>query len=183
MSKTIKQMEMNALAQEFRGVRDLVFLSVTGVDAQADNQMRLALRKKNIHLQVVKNSLVRRVFDELGIKAGGDGDALWVGPTLLAWGGTSLAELSRELDALVRKNDKKMKVKGAVSEGIGVTFQQALTMPTREEAIGRVVGLALAPAARLVSQILAPAGRIAGQIKTLRDKAPEGEAAAPAPAG
>jgi large subunit ribosomal protein L10 len=173
MSKQIKQMEMAALGQTFREVRDLVVLSSSGVNAQADNQMRLALRKKNIRLQIVKNSLARRVFDELGMRV--TNPAYWTGPTLLAWGGTSLAELSRELDTLIRKNDK-FKVKGAVSDGQEVTFKQALTMPTQAEAVGRVVSLALSPATRLVSQILAPAARVAGQIKTLREKpaAPEG---------
>jgi large subunit ribosomal protein L10 len=176
MSKTIKQMEMDALNKAFQDVRDFVFLSVSGVNAQADNQMRLALRKKNIRLQVIKNSLAQRVFTSLGMKVGGDG--YWAGPTLLAWGGTSLAELSRELESLIKKNDK-IKVKGAVADGQEVTFKQALSMPTKAEAIGRVVGLALSPARRLVSQILAPASRIAAQIKTLREKTPEA-AAAPA---
>jgi large subunit ribosomal protein L10 len=176
MSKRIKQMEMNALGQTFKEVRDLVLLSVSGVTAQADNQMRLALRKKNIRLQVIKNSLARRVFSDMGMKISSDG--YWTGPTVVAWGGNSLSELARELESTFKKNDK-IKIKGAVAEGQEVTFQQALSMPTRSEAIGRVVSLALSPASRLVSQILAPAGRVAGQIKTLREKA-EPAAAAPA---
>jgi large subunit ribosomal protein L10 len=177
MSKTIKQMEMDALGQNFQGVRDLVLLSASGVNAQADNQMRLALRKKNIRLQVVKNSLARRVFGTMGIQF--RNDDYWTGPTLLAWGGTSLAELSRELETLLKKNDK-IKVKGALADGQEVTFKQALAMPTKPEAIARVIGLALSPARRLVSQILAPAARVAGQIKTLREKPAEGGAEPPA---
>jgi large subunit ribosomal protein L10 len=176
MSKQIKQLEMDALKKTFQDVRDLVVLSVSGVNSQTDNQLRLGLRKKNIRLQVVKNSLTRRVFDELGIKA----THYWTGPTLLAWGAGSLAELSRELDALIKKNPK-IKVKGAVSEGQEVTFADAINMPTRAEAIGRVISLALSPASRLVSQILAPASQVAGQIRTLSEKAPA-EAAEPAPA-
>jgi large subunit ribosomal protein L10 len=180
MSKQIKQMEMDALRRTFADVRDLVLLSVVGLNSQADNQLRLGLRKKNIHLHVVKNSLARRVFDEFGMKL----DYAWAQPTMVAWGAGSLAELSRELDALARKNDK-IKVKTAVSEGQPLAFQRALTMPTKAEAIGRVVSLALAPASRLLGQVLAPAGRVAGQIKTLAEKgpAPEGEPPAAAPAG
>jgi large subunit ribosomal protein L10 len=171
MSKQIKQLEMDALKKTFQGVRDMVLLSASGVNAQANNQLRQTLRKKNIHLQVVKNSLTRRVFDELGMKI-----ATWEGPTLLAWGAGSLAELSRELDTLLKKNDK-IKAKTALAEGQEVPFQTALTMPTRAEASGRVVGLALSPARRLVSQILAPGSQLLSQIMTLRDKAEEGPAA------
>jgi large subunit ribosomal protein L10 len=174
MSKQIKQMEMDALGKTFRGVRDLVALSVVGLDSRADNQLRLALRKKNIRLQVVKNSLTRRVFGELGLNA----TKIWEGPTTLAWGATSLAELSRELDTALGKNPK-VKFKGAVADGQEVTFEQAKKMPTKAEAIGRVVMLALAPAGRLVSQIRGPAAQVASQIKTLSEKA-EGEKAAEA---
>src|SRR5438876_1006077 len=102
MSKQIKQMEMGALEQTFQGVRDMVMLSVTGLPSQTDNHLRLGLRKKNIRLQMIKNSLARRVFEQLGIRA----EKCWGGPTTIAWGGNSLAELSRELETLFKKNDK-----------------------------------------------------------------------------
>jgi len=175
MSKQIKQMEMDALKRAFGDVRDLVVLTASGVDCHADNQMRQGLRKKKIRLQVVKNSLTRRVFSELGMTGE---DKFWAGPTVIAWGAGSLSELSRELDAVLKKNDK-IKVKGALSEGQPITFDRAKSMPTRSEAIGRVVSLLVSPAARLVGQILGPASRVAGQIKTLRDRQEE---AAPAPA-
>jgi len=102
VAKQIKQMEMEALRRTFEGVRDLVLFTASGIDSQTDNQMRLGLRKKNIRLQVVKNSLARRVFDEMGMKL----DGVWEGPTIVAWGAESLAELSKELDALAKKNKK-----------------------------------------------------------------------------
>jgi large subunit ribosomal protein L10 len=177
MSKEIKQLEMNDLKNTFQDVRDLVVLSVTKQDCHADHGLRTSLAKKNIRLKMVKNSLARRVFGDLGINV----DKLWDGPTVVAWGSSSMADLSKELDALIKKNDK-LKVKGAVAEGLEITFQQALKMPTRAEALGRLVSLVLSPASRLMSQIMAPASNIAAQIKTLTEaKAPEGETA-PAPA-
>ena len=168
MSKRIKQIEMDALKKRFGDVRDLVLLTINGVDAQADNHMRLGLRKKNIQLQVVKNSLARRVFDELGIKIA----SAWGQSTTVAWGAGSLAELSRELEALIKKNDK-IKVKTAVSEGQELAFRQAISMPTRAEAAGRIVGLALSPATRLLTLAMSPATRIVGQIRTLAERAEE----------
>jgi len=176
MSKVIKQMQMDALKDTFKDVRDLVALSVVGLPATADNQVRLGLRKKGIRLQVVKNSLARRVFGEFGMKVTG----IWEGPTTLAWGAGSLSELSREIEAVAKKN-KQIKFKGAVSEGNEITFEAALKMPTRAEAIGRVVMLALSPASRIAGQLRGPAGRVAGQIKTISEKTSEAPAE-PAPA-
>jgi ribosomal protein L10 len=182
MSKVIKQMEMDALKGTFKDVRDLVLLSSTGLGCQVDNQLRLGLRKKNIHLQMVKNSLTRRVFGELGIKL----TSPWVGTTVLAWGAGSISELTRELKEVVKKNDKQLKLKVAIAEGAEITIEQAEKRPTREEAIGRIIALALAPAGRLISQIKSPASRVAAQIKVVSEKPPEAPLtpapAAPAPA-
>jgi large subunit ribosomal protein L10 len=188
MSKVIKQMEMDALKDAFKDVRDLVVLSITGLDCVADHQFRAALRKKNVRLKVVKNSLTRRVFDELGLHVG-EGSPYWTGPTALAWGGASVAELSRAIDGELKapktaaQYKDKVVVKGAVADGQPVPFDRALKMPTRTEAIARVIGLALAPASRLVSQLKGPGSALASQIKTLAEKKPpEGEAPAAAPA-
>ncbi|MCS6849737.1 MAG: 50S ribosomal protein L10 [Gemmataceae bacterium] len=175
MSKLIKQMEMDALKQSFQGVRDLVLLSMSGIPAQTENQLRLGLRKKNIRLQMVKNSLMRKVFDGLGIRLS---DKAWAGPTVLAWGSDSLAELSKELEALAKKNDK-IKFKLAVADGQEVTFERALTMPTRAEALGRVVLLALSPASGLIGRALGAGGRLLGQVRALAER---GESATAAPA-
>jgi ribosomal protein L10 len=80
MSKQIKQMQMNDLKQTFQNVRDMVVMAVSGVDAISENHIRLTLRKKNIRMQMVKNSLTRRVFDDLGVRL----DGVWEGSTTLA---------------------------------------------------------------------------------------------------
>src|ERR1700736_3428397 len=126
MSKQIKQMEMDALKSTFQGVRDMVLMSISGVDAQGNYQLRSNLRKKNIRLQMVKNSLARRVFGEMGVQV----TNFWEKSTFVVWGAGSLAELSRELDGLIKKNDK-IKVKTAVSDGLELPFDRAKTLPTK----------------------------------------------------
>jgi large subunit ribosomal protein L10 len=183
MSKVIKQMQMDSMKETFKGVRDLVVLNVVGLDAIAENKIRLDLRKKGIRLQLVKNSMAKRVFDGMGLGI----KSVWEGSTTVAWGGASIAELSKELEPIVKKNDKKMKVKTAVADGQEVPFAIALKMPTRPEALGRVVMLALAPARRVAGQIVGPASQVCGQIKGIKemkkDEAPAAETpAAPPPA-
>ena len=90
MSKQVKQMQMDVLAKTFRGVKDMVFLTAQGVDSITDNKIRLGLRKKNISLMMVKNSLLRRVFEGKI----DPGEVAYVGSTLIAWGGDSIKELS-----------------------------------------------------------------------------------------
>ena len=178
MSKQVKQMQMDVLAQTFRGVKDMVFLSVQGVDATTDNKVRLGLRKKNVSLLMVKNSLLRRVFNDLGLKPGDD---LWAGPTLVAWGAESVKDLSREVEAALLKDARfkdKVKVKTALAEGQPVPFAQALTMPTRKEAIGEIVAAMLGAAGSIAAALTGPAAQVASQIQTLSEKKDEGAAPA-----
>lgn len=191
MSKAVKSLELETLRQTFTDVRDLVVLSVKGLSAQGEYGLRATLRKKNIRVRTIKNTLTRVIFEQFGMPAATE-VPFWSGPTSLAWGAGSIAELSREIETELKDAKKapqykdKISIKGAVADGVAVTFELALKMPTRAEAIGRVVTLALSPASRVVSQILGPASRVASQINTVRDKEDgaeaDADAAAPAPA-
>jgi large subunit ribosomal protein L10 len=186
MSKQMKQMEMDALRGTFHDVRDLVVLQIKGLNAAGTYNLRASLRKKKIRLQVVKNSLTRRVFAEMGMQIRDD-SPFWADNMVLAWGGTSIAELSREIEGEL-KNPKvaaaykdKVTVKGAIAEGQEVPFDVAVKMPTRLEAIGQVLAAILGPAAQIAGCLVSPGGQVVGQIQTISEKK-DGEAAAPATA-
>ena len=70
MSKLVKKMQMDSLSQSLGETRDMVLLNMSGVPAKEENTMRLALRKKNVRLQLVKNALARRVLKEQKFLAG-----------------------------------------------------------------------------------------------------------------
>jgi large subunit ribosomal protein L10 len=182
MSKVIKQMEMDALRQTFEGVRDLVLLSIKGLNCQLDTGLRATLRKKNIRLKVVKNSLTRRVFGDLGIHIDAE-SPYWQGPTALAWGPGSVAELSRALNEELKTSKAapqyrdKIVVKGAIADGEPISFDLALTRPTRVEAIGQLIGMIVGPGAAIAGCLTGPASQVASQIEKLSEKKEE-----PAPA-
>jgi len=177
MSKVIKQMQMDALKTTFNGVRDMVLMNIVGLNAIAENQVRLALRKKGIRLQMVKNSLARKVFGEFGLKI----ESAWAGSTTVAWGGTSIAGLSKEIEGAFKKYDKFAKVKSAVADGEEITFAEALKRPTREEALGQIVSLILGPGSLLASALNSPGGALAGCLKSIEEKGDAGAAAEAAP--
>lgn len=187
MSKHVKSMEMKVLKDTFKDTRDLVVLSVSKIDASVDHTLRMNLRKKNIRLQLVKNTLARRVFGELGMEIKAD-SPIWSGPSVLAWGAESIGELSKAVDGELKNKavaaalKDKVTVKGAISDGQPITFDQALKMPTRVEALGRLVGQILGPASRVAGLITAPGARLVSQIKSIGEKEEGEPAAADAPA-
>ncbi|HWG44913.1 MAG TPA: 50S ribosomal protein L10 [Gemmataceae bacterium] len=187
MSKVIKQMEMDALRSSFEGVRDAVVLSVKGLSAQLDGSLRATLRKKNIRMQVVKNSLTRRVFNEMGIPIAAD-SPYWQGPTTLAWGANSIADLSRAIEDELKKSKiaaqykDKVVVKGAIADGQLISFDLAVKMPTLPEALGQILSAILGPGSAIAGCLTGPISQVASQIQTISEKTEEAAVeAAPAP--
>jgi large subunit ribosomal protein L10 len=183
MSKYVKELMMDQLRTDLDGSRSVLILDLKGLTGVAENQLRLDLRKKKIRVRALKNSLARRVFDDMGL--GGIGKFL-EGPSVAVWGGDGVAELAKEISAQVKKH-KKPAIKGGVVDGtvIGPAQVEEITrLPSREALIARVVSLAMAPAQRVVALANAPVGQLMSQIKTLAERAsaePPPPEAAPEP--
>jgi ribosomal protein L10 len=184
MSKKIKELELNALRKSIGGVKDFVLLEPVKVDSATDFEFRKKLREKKCKVQLVKNSLARKILEEGGVKV----DA-WAGPTLLIWGAESVKDLSTAVDGVIKELKKdpkapdKFKEKTAVADGQPVPLSVAKTLPTRKEAIGQVLDAILGPGAALAAALVGPATQLAGILKAIEEKAPAGAADAPAAAG
>jgi len=183
MSKVIKQMEMDDLKRAFGNVRDMVVLTIDKLTAQSDYTLRSRLRKKQIRLRVVKNTLCRKVFKELNFSIPDD-SPYWQRMTMLAFGGPgSIKELSKEVKAELDspKNAgmyrEKVKIKGAIADGQPVDFKTALELPTRLEVIGQIIGALLGPASAIAGCLIGPAGQVASQIEQISEKKEEAPAA------
>jgi large subunit ribosomal protein L10 len=178
-------MELDDLTRTFKSARDLVVLSIEKLSAQGEYTLRAALRKKNIRLKGVKNSLTRKVFKELDLYVPDDAK-YWERPTLIAWGSPSVKELSREIDEELTESKNavmyrgKVTIKGAIADGQAVLFKDALEMPTRLEVIGQIVGMLLSPASAIAGCLTGPVAQVASQIEKISEKKDEG-AAAPNP--
>ncbi|MFM8273614.1 MAG: 50S ribosomal protein L10 [Gemmata sp.] len=171
MSKKIKELELNDLRKTFKGVRDFVLLEPIKLDSASDYTLRKGLRDKKIRVKMVKNSFVKKVFDENGVKVDPGS-----GPTLLCWGAGSVKELSIAVDTLLKqlrpdpKQPEKVKAKTAIADGQPVTLEVGKTIPTKQEAIGGVVSALLGPGAAVAAALAGPGSQLASILKTLEDK-------------
>jgi large subunit ribosomal protein L10 len=191
MSKVIKQMEMDAMKSTFGNVRDMVVLTTDKLSSQGEYTLRASLRKKGVRLKMVKNSLCRRVLKELKFNVPDKSD-FWKKPTVLAWGGNSIAELSREVEAelknpknagLYKEKDKeKVVIKGAIADGTPVPFDVAIKMPTREELISQIIGMFTSPGSAIAGVLVGVGNQIAGQVDAHSENLKKAEAGAAPPA-
>ncbi len=174
MSKPVKEMIAKVYKDRFEGVDSLALVNLTGVDANRNTALRARLREKDIQVTVVKNSLAKKAFRDMGLETAAE--AL-EGPCAVAYGADSVVTVVREL-LEIRKETKALGVKAAVMEGNlfdEARIEELSKYPTRDEAIADVVGAVLSAGANLAGALMGPGGGLAGCLKAIEDKQDDAE--------
>ena len=181
MSKKVKNLITRQLGERFKGVESVAVINPRGIPATRNNQIRRKLRESKLRMTVVKNTLAKRaVGDDSKIKGF---DKLLDGPSAVIYGQASISQLARLL-LDEKKNDEKLELRGIFFDGEVYAGEEGVktvsTMPTREEAIGRIVAALMAPGSKLAGALKGPGGKLGAILKAIEEKAPKGEEAAPA---
>jgi large subunit ribosomal protein L10 len=182
MSKYVKELMMDQLKSDLDGNRSLLIVDLKDLDAIAEHNFRRDLRKKSIRLRVLKNSLARRVFSDMGM----DGLSKYLeGQSAVVWGGEGPSELAKEITTRF-KALKKPAIKGGAVDGVVVGPEQVddiTKLPSREVLIGQVLSLVLGPAQQTLSLLTSSSSTLVGQLEALAKRGEEaGGGASEAPA-
>ena len=180
MSKPVKALIRDHLADRFRDVKSMAIVELTGVDAVTTNRIRGRLLQKSVRLLVVKNSLARQAFRSIGLPAAAE---LLEGPCAIAYGGDSIVGTVRELLDIRRELADLLTVKAALMDGEAFgpeRVEELSRFPTRDEAMAGLVCCILAPGASLAACLLAPGGKLAALVKAIEEQGGEEQPAADA---
>jgi large subunit ribosomal protein L10 len=182
MSKQVKNLITGELTSKLKDVDGVAVINPRGIAAIKNNQMRRRFHEKGVRMTVVKNTLAKRaVGDDSKIKGF---DALLNGPSAVIYGEASIATIAR-LVMDEKKLDDKIELRGVFFDGEIYTgdkgVEQVSKLPTREEAIGQVVALILAPGQKLGGIFKGQAGKIAALIKAVEERAEKAGGAVAAP--
>lgn len=176
MSKKVKSLIEKDLATRFSPLEGIAVVNPRGIGAIKNNAMRRRLREKGLRMAVVKNTMAKRASDNTKIKGF---DSLLEGPSAVIYGQGTVSGIARIL-LEEKKNDETLELRGIFFDGEVYTGQEgvelASKLPTREEAIGQVVALILAPGARLGGIFKDQAGKAAALVKAVEEKAKAGGA-------
>lgn len=178
MSKTVKNLMIRDYQKRLEGVSDAVVLSLRGVGGIDNNKMRIDLQKKKVRVTVVRNNLVPHAFKGTPLA---NIEPLLAGPSAIAYSTESVVDVARAVLEWATKLEK-LEFKGAVLDGTLYKGKAGVTeiskFPTRLEAQGNAVGLALGPGRKVMGQVKGPAGKIMGIVKSVEEKLEKGEAIA-----
>jgi large subunit ribosomal protein L10 len=166
MSKFVKDMITKDLRNRLEGVDDALLVDVIGLKNDKNVALRQRLRKKNIHLLVIKNSLAARATQgtrlEKAFESGG-------GTMALVWGGEDIISLAKEVVSIAEdKNFEPFAAKGGVMDGQPLAADQVKAVskwPSRKEQLSILSGQILSVGSTLSGQLLSAGSKLASQIK------------------
>jgi large subunit ribosomal protein L10 len=173
MTREEKAKYIEDLAQEISSASFFYLADTAELTVDVVNNLRRRCFQSNIKMRVVKNTLLEKAMDRV---EGKDFDALkstLSGATSIMFSevGNAPARLIQEF----RKENDKPILKGAyIDEAIFVGDNQLdtlVSLKSREELIGDIIGLLQSPAKNVVSGLTGAGSKIAGILKTLEERA------------
>lgn len=148
----------SAIAAEYRG------LSVAEM-----TKLRVAAREANVYLRVVPNTLAQRAVEGTEFVCMKDG---LVGPLVLAFSREEPAPAARVMAGFAKENEK-LRVKLIAFGGKLIApsdIAVLATLPTREEALSRLLAVMKAPISRLARTLAEPCARLARTLAAIREQ-------------
>ena len=166
-----KQAVVEQLTDKIRNAAAGVIVDYRGINVAEDTALRKECRENQVDYAVVKNTLLRRAFDNLGLN---DLDSHLNGTTSLAISADDPVAPARIMADYAKKLNDKFEIKGGFMEGKAVDLETV-------NALAAIPPLPMLRA-QVLGTMLAPITGLAVVLKQIAEKmeAPAEEAAAPA---
>lgn len=171
MKKEEKNQYIENLAIKLQNSSYIYITDISNLNAAKTSQLRRLCFKRNVELEVVKNSLLQKAMLKTDKEFTPAFDILKGASSLMfAEAGNIPAKLIKEF----RKTSDRPIVKGAFIEDmlfIGDDQLDALmNIKSKNELIGDVIGLLQSPAKNVVSALQSAGGKLSGIVKTLSER-------------
>jgi large subunit ribosomal protein L10 len=171
MKKEQKSQVIDELVERLSSSKNFYLADTSELSAEKTSQLRRICFKRNIGLQVVKNTLLQKALERMEA----DYSPLYVtlkGHTSVMF--TDSVNEPAKLIKEVRRTQEKPILKGAYVEEsfyIGDNMLDALvSIKTKDEVIGEIIGLLQSPAKNVISALKSSGGKLAGIVKTLSER-------------
>jgi len=169
------------LVADFKEAKTFVFVASRGLTVEQDTNMRRELRNGNVKFQVIKNTVLRLVFKELGIEGL---DEIFEGPTAVAYSDDIVAPA--KIIAKFAEDFEPLEIKGGIIDGKAASIDEVVALskvPDVETLYSQVVYGLLFPFTKLAMLVKAVAEKKQeedGAPAPAAEEAPAAEAEAPA---
>ena len=133
MNRAQKESFVSDLGKGIKDAQAFVLMSFTKMSVEQMTAFRLGLRKKNVHVRVIKNTLAKRA---LGLTPYKEMNAQLQGPNLIAYGSGDPVVTAKAVMEWVGKENFNLKVRSSAALGQVLSESQLKTLsnlPGRKE--------------------------------------------------
>jgi len=152
-----------------KDAKAIVLSDFTGLNVKDISELRRLCREKGIVFHVVKNTLAKRSFEDLGFPGVAP---MLEGPTAVAIS-TSDEVLAAQILKKFADDYELPRIKGGFVSGRAITGKDVIrlaTLPGREALLAHVVGTTQAPLRGLVNCLVASLRDLVNVVKAIEDK-------------
>lgn len=155
------------IKEKFQKAKSVILVDYRGLTVEQDTVLRKELRTAGVEYRVLKNSLVHRATDEIGIH---ELKSYLVGPTAFAFGYDDPVTPAKILAQYIKK-EKKMELKaGLIGQSVfGAAGVQSLAdLPPKEVLVAKLLGTLNAPITSFVSVLNGPTRALVYALDSVR---------------
>ncbi len=147
-----KEAILKDTAERIANVNGFYLADFSGLTVESMTKLRKQCREQGVQFRVIKNTLLRRAFNDRGITALDD---YLVGNTGLVFSPQSETVPAKILSDFAKENDK-LKVKAAVVDGKlfdGKAVAKLAALPSREVLLSQVLATFIAPMTQFLAAV------------------------------
>ncbi|MBI1798178.1 MAG: 50S ribosomal protein L10 [Candidatus Eisenbacteria bacterium] len=152
MSTPQKEQILRETSERITGVRGLYLADLSGMTVASVSLLRKRCREQQVQVRVVKNTLLKRAFNQRGIR---ELDDFLVGPTGLVYSALNEMAPAKLLSDFVKEFEKP-RVKAAIVDGrlfdAGAIAKLA-TLPSREVLLSQLLSTFIAPMTQFLAAV------------------------------
>ena len=170
MKKEDKNKIVDLIATTIQQYDNFYLTDISSLNAEKTSTLRRECFKEDIKLMVVKNTLLKKAFEKLD-EDYDEFDSLLIGNTALMFSNVANAP-AKLIDKY--KKEKIPALKGAYVQQsffIGADYlSQLVTIKSKEEVIGDIIGLLQSPAKNVISALQSGGNTLHGVLQTLSER-------------
>ncbi len=164
-----KKAVVTEVAEVARGALSAIAAEYRGLSVAEMTNLRINARNAGVYIRVVRNTLARRAFE--GTELACMSESL-SGPLILAFSREEPGSAARVMRDYAKENDKLViklvSFGGKLLETSDVG--RLADLPTKDEAISRLMSVMMAPIAKLVRTLAEPQAKLVRTLAAVRDQ-------------
>ena len=172
MNREEKQEVVLALQEKMQEYGNFYIADTSGLSVEKVNNIRRKCFESGIEMKVAKNTLIKIAIDGL------EGDSSEIYPALKGQSALLFSKVgngpAKLIKGLRKGKETKPELKAAYIDSaifVGDNHLDSLvSLKSREELIGEIVGLLQSPAKNVISALQSGGNKIAGIVKTLQER-------------